>query len=441
MGNKLKYLIGQSFHKKVGSKQFVIINIIVAALIICLTNVDSIIKTFGGNFNEAQEIYVIDNTNMVYDAFKTSVEKISTSSAQTSTALNYKIEKYDGNIDDAKKYIGEHNKVWFVIFDKDDTNYMKATIISESYIDTINYQVLSSVINSIKSEYAISASGINPSILASISAQVNIDRVLIDASKKSTDEYMSSIMTTVFPIVILPMFMLIILLIQMVGSEINEEKTSRGMEIIIGNVSPRTHFMSKVIASNLFVLLQAFLLLVYGGLGLLVRKMTLGSIATSAGSIDISQILSVLNNDAIKTQLTQVLPFTIILMILTFIAYSLVAGILASITTNAEDLQQMQTPMMLILLLGYYLSIMAGMFKGSIAIRIISYLPLVSAILSPSLLMLGDIGIIDIIISIALLILFIYIMLTAGMRIYKEGILNYSSKDLWKKFFRSVKSH
>jgi len=56
-------------------------------------------------------------------------------------------------------------------------------------------------------------------------------------------------------------------------------------------------------------------------------------------------------------------------------------------------------------------------------------------------LMLGDIGIIDIIISIALLILFIYIMLTAGMRIYKEGILNYSSKDLWKKFFRSVKSH
>jgi ABC-2 type transport system permease protein len=441
MGNKLKFLIGQSFHKKTGSKQFIIINIIVAILIIGLTNIDSIIKSFGGDFNESQEVYVIDNTNQVYDAFKTSLEKISTSTAQTSTALNYKIEKYDGSIDDAKKYISEHNKVWVVVFDKDDTNYMKATIISESYIDTINYQVLSSVINSIKGNYAISESGIDPNVISSISAPVNIERVLINASKKSTDEYMSTIMSTVFPIVVLPMFMLIILLIQMVGSEINEEKTSRGMEIIIGNVSPRTHFMSKVIASNLFVLLQAVLLVIYGGIGLLIRKATLGSVTQTAGSIDISQIISVLNNATVKSQLIQVLPFTIILMILTFIAYSLVSGILASITTNAEDLQQMQTPMMLILLLGYYLSIMAGMFKGSIAIRIISYLPLVSAILSPSLLMLGDIGVIDIIVSIALLVLFIYIMLTAGMRIYKEGILNYSSKDLWKKFFKSVKSH
>ena len=126
-------------------------------------------------------------------------------------------------------------------------------------------------------------------------------------------------------------------------------------------------------------------------------------------------------------------------MILTFVAYSLLAGILASITTNAEDFNQLQTPIMIILLAGYYLAIMAGMFKGALFIRILSYIPLISAILSPSLLVLGQIGVIDVIISILITLAFIYILIKYGLRIYKIGILNYSSKDLWKKMFKAMK--
>ena len=126
-------------------------------------------------------------------------------------------------------------------------------------------------------------------------------------------------------------------------------------------------------------------------------------------------------------------------MILTFVAYSLLAGILASITTNAEDFNQLQTPIMIILLAGYYLAIMAGMFKGALFIRILSYIPLISAILSPSLLVLGQIGVIDVIISILITLAFIYILIKYGLRIYKIGILNYSSKDLWKKMFKAMR--
>ena len=37
------------------------------------------------------------------------------------------------------------------------------------------------------------------------------------------------------------------------------------------------------------------------------------------------------------------------MIILTFVAYSLLAGILASMTTNVEDFQQLQTPIVIIL--------------------------------------------------------------------------------------------
>ena len=125
--------------------------------------------------------------------------------------------------------------------------------------------------------------------------------------------------------------------------------------------------------------------------------------------------------------------------ILTFIAYSLLAGVLASMTTNMEDFQQLQTPIVIISLIGYYLSMMASMFSGSIFIKIMSYLPFISSLLSPTLYVMGEIGIIDLVISIVLLMGTIYVLIKYGLIIYKVGILNYSQTGLWKKMFMAIK--
>ena len=80
------------------------------------------------------------------------------------------------------------------------------------------------------------------------------------------------------------------------------------------------------------------------------------------------------------------------------------------------------------------------MFDGSTFIRIVSYIPFISALLSPALLALGQIGLIDIGISILLCILVVFVLYKYGLKIYKVGILNYSSTDLWKKMFKAAKS-
>lgn len=126
-------------------------------------------------------------------------------------------------------------------------------------------------------------------------------------------------------------------------------------------------------------------------------------------------------------------------MVLTFIAYSLLAGVLASMTTNIEDFQQLQTPIMIISLLGYYLAMMAGVFEGSLFIKIFAFVPFISAILAPSLLILGQIGIIETIIAGFIMVATNYLLIKYGMRIYKVGILNYSSKGLWKKMFKAAR--
>ena len=247
-------------------------------------------------------------------------------------------------------------------------------------------------------------------------------------------------MTTVFPAFILPFFILTIFLVQMIGAEVNDEKTTRGMEIIISNVSPKTHFFAKIFAGNFFILIQGLMLFSYMAIGLFIRKMVGGSSIVGGLGSEISNVIGKILDTGFGEKLIYIIPLTLLLMICTFVAYSILAGVLASMTTNTEDFQQIQTPIMIISMIGYFLATMAGVFNGSLFIRILSYVPLISAILSPSLLVLGQIGVIDIIISLIIVIITNFIFIKYGLKIYKEGILNYSSKGLWKKIFKAMKN-
>jgi len=436
--NKLMFLIKESLKRKTNTKWFKIVNVILAIVIIGIMNIDSVIKFFGGDFDSLTKIYIIDNTGYTYDVLK---EQINNNSiAVNGEESSFEIIKYEKSVEKAKKKLEKNPEDLVFVIEPDEKNVLDVTLISNSYIDTIDYQVLFQSVNSSKTMIAMSLSNIDPNELVKITSGVEIERVILDENKKSEDENMETIMSTVFPIFIIPFFMLTIFLVQMIGMEVNDEKTTRGMEIIISNVSPKTHFFSKVIAGNVFVISQGILLLIYAGIGLYVRKILgTGSIFNSFGG-GMSNIFDGIMQTEFVSKLIYILPLTLVLMILTFVAYSLLAGILASMTTNAEDFSQLQTPLMIISLVGYYLAMMAGMFEGALFIKILSYVPLISAILSPSLLVLGQIGVIDVIISIVLVVITNYILIKYGLRIYKVGILNYSSKDLWKKMFKALKN-
>lgn len=94
---------------------------------------------------------------------------------------------------------------------------------------------------------------------------------------------------------------------------------------------------------------------------------------------------------------------------------------------------------MIISLVGYYLAVMAGIFKGALFIKILSFVPFISAILSPSLLVLGQIGIVEVLISNVIMGVTIWALIKYGLKIYKVGILNYSSNSLWKKMIKALK--
>ena len=409
MKSKLWFLTKVSLKRKIDTKWFKIVNILLLIGIVALCNIDSIIKFFGGDFDELTKVYVIDNTEYTFDILKEQIN--TTSKTINGETSSFDVIKYEKTEDDALKEIEEDNKTILFVVNPDEKNVLSIKIVSEGYIDTISYQVLYQASNVTKNAIAMSQTNIDQEELNKIMSAVEIDRVILDENKKTEDENMETIMSTVFPIVILPFFMLTVFLIQMIGMEVNDEKTTRGMEIIISNVSPKIHFFSKILSGNIFVLSQGLLLIIYGAIGLFSRTMFVGGSAIDGLGSEVGGILTSALNSQFVDKLIYIIPLALVLMILTFIAYSLLAGILASITTNAEDFSQMQTPIVIVLLVGYYLAMMAGVFKGAIFIRVLSYVPLISAILSPSLLVLGQIGIIDVIISIVLTMLTNYLLI------------------------------
>lgn len=435
MMNKFWFLTQSSFLKKIKSKWFLIVNILLLVVIVGIVNVDSIIKAFGGDFNDTNEIVVLDKTDMSYDLFEKNLKSYNETLDMKYT---FNISKTIKTEEEIKKEIKDTDKV-LIVLENSDTSYLKASIISDSYIDTMYYQLLYQALSTTKTEVAFSLTDTNKDELLKLTSNISVDRILLSDDKNTEEENMEMIMGTVFPTVILPFFILVVFLVQMIGAEINEEKQTRSMEVIISNVSPKAHFFSKVIASNGFVLLQGLLLILYGILALVIRNYTGISSASSITS-QISDVWNSLVASGFVDKLTYIIPLTLILMVLSFLTYSLVAGILASMTVSMEDYEQIQAPIMMICLAGYYLAIMAGMFQGSTLIRILSYVPFLSCLLSPALLVIGQIGIFDVVISIIILCIFNYILIRYGLKIYKIGILNYSTDKMWSKLLKAVRS-
>lgn len=423
-----------SLDKKIKTKWFIVANVIFFIALAGLVNIDNVVKFFGGDFEETTHIMVLDEVG-VYDTFSATYKN---ASKYIENLSNTKIEKYTKTQKDGEKEVEEDNDKILLVLDKDKNNYLKVDLISYNGVDALTETAITSTLNEVKGSLVLNKYNVSPKLLEELNTKVDVNKVRLD--KKDTDKYTEQITGVVFPLIILPFFMLSMFLVGMIGAEVNEEKTSKSMEIIISNVSPKIHFFSKVIAGNLFVLIQGVLLVFYALVGLVIRMLISGPNLLSTIPSEAKEMVNVITQSGIMSKIGIILPTTLILMILTFIGYSLLAGILASMTTNQEDYQQLQTPIVIISLVGYYMSMMASVFEGSIFIKVASYVPFISALLSPVLLFLGQITYIDVLISLGLMILVIWLLIKYGLRIYKVGILNYSSSNLWKKMFKAVKN-
>lgn len=425
--NNLWFLVGSSLKKKIKSKWFIGINLVIFLLIFFTFHISDIIMAFGGDYKEERKIVVLDKA-FVYPKFEELMKQ------EESFDITYPISYLSSSLEEALQLVRKDSSVILVEILRDEYHYIKSTIYSSSNVSTITKTAINNTLNTIKKEIAISELGLSEEVLSKIYDGVPLSYQLLDFDSNETREDTSNVIVSVVVLVfIMISFFIIIHLVQMVGAEINDEKTNKTMEIIISDVPPKIHFLSKLFSSMFFNMIQVGLFGVYGFVSTITRS-------SQTNSSFIYEILNTVMTKEVVQSIVSILPVLGVFFIITLLTYAMLSAILASVTTNIDDFQQLQTPLMLLVSLGLYLSIFAMIFEGSFLVKAFSYVPLLSFMLSPTLYFLNQISMTSLILSIIVSIVFMFLVYHFGIRIYQMGILNYSGDHLWSKMWKALKN-
>ena len=134
MKNKVKFLIKESIKKKIDTKWFKIINIILLILMIGILNIDKIISFFGGDFEDITKVYVLDETGYASSLN----DLLNNNNELLNGSFKFEVENSTDSIENLTKKLNKDNTDIVINIVYDNEEYMKSTVYSYEPLDTIS---------------------------------------------------------------------------------------------------------------------------------------------------------------------------------------------------------------------------------------------------------------------------------------------------------------
>lgn len=256
-------------------------------------------------------------------------------------------------------------------------------------------------------------------------------------------------------IVSILLFMLIYTYGSIVANSIATEKTSRVMELLLTSVRPLAVVIGKVLAMAIVSILQFALIILVGWASFAISA-PFGWISKAAELMkdpEVQNALSQMGQSGVPSgvsssefeiaqalsDLTRVFtPFNIaaiiVVFLLGFLFYSLIAALIGASVSRMEDLQSAMGPYAVIGLLGMYLSYFPVIFSvdslasGDSSINPVQlfsyYFPISSPFALPSAVLLGNLGTLQIVAAIGILAAFAVLIAIVVSKVYEAIILH-----------------
>lgn len=460
--SKLGIIIRREYLNKVRKKSFLIITFLAPVLFAAICVLPSIIMM--GTKEEAKKVGVVDRSGLV------------TPYLEDNDVTQY-IFLDDVDPEVAKTNLKDYGiDVLLSISELDAENRtVTADCYSEKPLGMDTGSLIESRINDAVEAYRIESYGIEnlEEIMAGVKSNVKLHSYTVDKEGKETISE-SGVYMALSMILGMALYMFIALFSGMVMSSVIEEKSSRVVEVLVSSVKATELMFGKIIGVALVALTQFFLWIV----------LTLALVAAAFGIIGKDKIMGVVTDDQ-TAQMTQMMtpgvhmpgatidlesavaapadtaavasaeptgmqaimstlgninvPQLVIAFLLFFIfGYLLYASLFAAIGSSVEnegDSTQLQLPVTVPLMLGFFVALYAFKAPGSQLVFWFSMIPFTSPIVMLARIPFG-VATWELVLSIVLLILTFFGCAWASAKIYKVGILMYGKKstfkDLWK---------
>ncbi len=389
----------------VSRKSFRISTIIILVLIVVGFNIPNFINSInGGDFSET--ILISDPENV----FDGQLETLNTLDP------NYKYEPTDDSFDEIKSKLESGDASSAITIDKTSDN-VKITYITENTAMLNGFPTgLMDALSALYTSIQIQKLNLTEQQLASLVPNFEFEL-------RQTEDQTIGGNIGVMLILSCILFFAIYFCAFQVSSSITTEKTSKIMETLVTSTSPRTIILGKTIGIGLVGLGQVLLFAITA---IICTKLCLDQ-----------EILNALLDLSNFTPYLAII--TIVYFILGYFAYALLYALTGSTVSKPEDIQSANTPVVILTMVGFYLSYFTLTNPTGDLNIFASLLPISSPFCMPLRVMMGLANGWDVALSIAILLVFCFIVAHIAIKVYSNAILNYGSKMTIKDIIRTYK--
>lgn len=226
-----------------------------------------------------------------------------------------------------------------------------------------------------------------------------------------------------------------------VANEVIYEKSTRQLELILTSVSAKTHFLSKMTVGWLTIVIQTGSAAVYGILFLLMRQFYdsgegLIKVINKLGLIEIKEktFIEFLKNISFDFDFITKMFFIFFFLLIGILLLQMIMVVLSSFISSVEEAGNVQAPLYMILVGIYYFAISINTpYQLSEGVGyFLSFFPFLNMLFMPCRLLIQNVSIFELLLSALVSSLFMYIVLTKGVKVYQRGVLDYTNKSFFE---------
>ena len=440
-------IISREYLNKVKKKSFLITTFLVPILFAGMCLLPTLIML--GAKEESKKIAVVDRSGIVtpfLESGETAVYDFLEGEDAEALKTSLKSRGYD-----AMLLIGDLDT---------EARTVSADVYSVKPLGMDLTENIGSRVNNAVEAYRIEQSGVEnlKDIMQDVKANVRLKSYTVDEEGKEKISE-SGVYMMVSMLLGMIIYMFIALFGAMVMSSVIEEKSSRVVEVLVSSVKATELMFGKIIGVALVALTQFLLWIVLtvaivGIVGAVAGQNLLGgaspaemvqSVGMNADQAEavtqavsesggVNVILSTIGNLPIGT----ILICFVLFFILGYMLYASLFAAVGSAVENEGDSSQLQLPLTIPLLLGFFIAIYAFKAPDSALVFWGSMIPFTSPIVMLARLPFG-VPFWEIAVSVIVLIAAVAFCAWASAKVYKVGILMFGKKSTWKDLWKWFK--
>ncbi len=425
--NSMWTVVGFTIRNKFRSRAFLITSIIFVLLISLGANVPYFISLF--NKDKAAEVGIIDNGSGIpaklQQYFADQDKKdimITIFKDQGSQAADEKLLKDQLASGTISGYLeqGADDASGFPVMTYKSVNSLEFSMLGK----------LQSALQQIKVAEVAGDLKLSGDQLAKILSPVTLEKVQVstkagagDTGKSQAQIMMASGMVYVL---IIMLFMAVMVSGQLIATEITAEKSSRVMEILVTSVSPLKQMFGKIIGMFIVGLTQILVLVAVAVINI---KMPHNRQAFASLDIHWSDLDP------------KLLVYALIFYLAGYFLYATLFAAVGSIVSRTEDLGQAIMPITFLTMAGYFIAIFGIQNPTSPLITVTSFIPFFSPFIMFLRMGTTDPAAWQVWLSIAILLVSIFVLGWLSAKIYRTGVLMYGKKPSFKELRKAMKAY